>query len=377
MRRINIFKSGKHTSAAGNELSFSEDHLKSSVAAYDPKIHEAPVVVGHPKDNHPAYGWVRSLEYSEGEGLFAIPDQIDEAFEEMVIRGRFKKVSASFYTPESPVNPVPGTYYLRHVGFLGAKPPAVKGLKGVEFNETEEGVIEFSDAWDAHTQASIFRKLREFIIDKFSKEEADQIIPDYAVSDLENSARDKSNNSDDAGLPAFGETDNPDPTGGDMDPKKMQAEIDRLKSEKEALETENADFKEREKKLKDNEAQARKQVIAAHVDGLVAAGRVLPAQRDNLVGFMETLSDEVSCDFSESNQKKQLSQLEVMKAITASMPQQVSFDEHGQSDDSASEIDPNEVAERAKTFKTAQEQKGIDISFTEACAAVEAGKDKQ
>jgi len=378
MKRIHIFKSGKHTSASGTELDFSEDQLKASVLAYDPKLHEAPVVVGHPKDNHPAYGWVRTMEYQENGGVFVVPDQIDEAFEEMVQKGRFKKVSASFYTPESPVNPVPGTYYLRHVGFLGAQPPAVKGLKGVEFNEAEEGVIEFSDSWDSQTQAGIFRRLREFIIDKFSKEEADQIIPDYAVSDLENSARDKLNDSDDsAGLPAFGENENPDLNGGDMDPKEMQAEIDRLKQQNTDLETANASFQERENTLKSREAETRKKLIAGHVDGLVSTGQVLPVQRDNLVAFMETLSEEVSLDFSEGDQKKAVSQLEAMKAITAGMPKQVPFGEQGDSDESFSELDPNQIAQRAKTFKAEQEAKGIEMSFTEACESVEAGKDKQ
>ena len=35
--------------------------LQKTVAAYDPAIHEAPIVIGHPRDNKPAWGWVRSL----------------------------------------------------------------------------------------------------------------------------------------------------------------------------------------------------------------------------------------------------------------------------------------------------------------------------
>jgi len=41
---------------------------------------------------------------------------------------------------------VPGVYYLRHVGFLGAQPPAVKGLRPIELAEGEPGVIHFSEA---------------------------------------------------------------------------------------------------------------------------------------------------------------------------------------------------------------------------------------
>lgn len=75
---------------------------------------------------------MRSLAAGD-DGLNAEPHQVDPEFAEMVNAGRFKKISASFYTPDAPNNPVPGVYYLRHVGFLGAQPPAVKGLKQAEF----------------------------------------------------------------------------------------------------------------------------------------------------------------------------------------------------------------------------------------------------
>ena len=63
----------------------------------------------------------------------------------MVAAGAFKKISASFYSPSSPQNPVPGVYYLRHVGFLGAQPPAVKGLRNPAFADGEDGVISFEE----------------------------------------------------------------------------------------------------------------------------------------------------------------------------------------------------------------------------------------
>lgn len=100
MKSIHIFKPGKHTSSQGQALSFTEDLLKASVDAYDTGLHEAPIVIGHPKDNGPAWGWVNALEYSE-DGLVANTQQVDPQFEEMVQAGRFKKVSASFYAPDS------------------------------------------------------------------------------------------------------------------------------------------------------------------------------------------------------------------------------------------------------------------------------------
>ncbi|WP_237741485.1 hypothetical protein [Anabaena sp. PCC 7108] len=138
---LEIFKAGKHTAMDGRTLSFGEGDVTASIKAYDPSIHEAPLVVGHPKADAPAYGWVKNLTGNTGL-MQAIPHQVDPTFAEMVNAGRFKKISASFYTPDSPVNPVPGIYYLKHVGFLGAQAPAVKGLKSASFEESEQGILD-------------------------------------------------------------------------------------------------------------------------------------------------------------------------------------------------------------------------------------------
>ncbi len=141
-KRIEIFKAGRHTDMNGRTIDFSAGDLIAAAAAYDPALHEAPVVVGHPHTDDPAYGWVAGLSSPDGN-LFADLAEVDADFAEMVRAGRFKKISASFYTPESSQNPAPGVYYLRHVGFLGAQPPAIKGLKPVAFAASEEGTIQF------------------------------------------------------------------------------------------------------------------------------------------------------------------------------------------------------------------------------------------
>lgn len=144
---LHIFRAGRHTAQSGQSFEFSEAEVEGIAAAYDPALHEAPIVVGHPRTDAPAYGWVKSLR-AEGAELFAEPDQVEPAFAEMVRAGRFKRISASFYAPKSAANPTPGTYYLKHVGFLGAQPPAVKGLKAAEFAEDAEAVtleIAFSE----------------------------------------------------------------------------------------------------------------------------------------------------------------------------------------------------------------------------------------
>ena len=63
---IQIFKPGTHTAMSGAVLAFSESDLAACAAAYDPAKHEAPLVVGHPKHDAPAYGWVKQLAFADG-----------------------------------------------------------------------------------------------------------------------------------------------------------------------------------------------------------------------------------------------------------------------------------------------------------------------
>ncbi|PTM95067.1 hypothetical protein C7449_104130 [Mycoplana dimorpha] len=130
------FRAGRHTSSSGQTLTFTERDLDAIAASYDPRTHEAPIVVGHPKTDAPAYGWIERV-IAKSDGLHAIPRQVNAEFSELVQQGAYKKVSAAFYPANAANNPKPGAPYLRHVGFLGAEPPAVKGLSAVQFSEGE------------------------------------------------------------------------------------------------------------------------------------------------------------------------------------------------------------------------------------------------
>ena len=160
MQKIEIFRAGKRPDSSGNLTEIKISQLAQAVTAYDPNLHEAPAVIGHPKDNAPAYAWVKGLSL-EGDTLKAELAQIDPEFSEMVQAGRFKKVSASFYLEDSPHNLKPGKLYLRHVGFLGAMPPAVKGLRNPEFSEDEKGVVNFSIEMEDNAEIKALRAENE------------------------------------------------------------------------------------------------------------------------------------------------------------------------------------------------------------------------
>lgn len=134
---LHIFKPGQWKTMAGELIDFSEADLQATAAAYDPKVSKAPLVIGHPKADKPAQGWARELQATD-RGLFALADQVDPAFAESVRDGRYGTISARFYRPTDASNPKPGVWYLRHIGFLGAQPPGVKGLDEPEFAEGAE-----------------------------------------------------------------------------------------------------------------------------------------------------------------------------------------------------------------------------------------------
>lgn len=126
IRLFQIFRAGRHAAMNGQMLTFSESDLTATAAAYAAQKDAAPLVLGHPADNRPVWGKVLKL-IVKGDGLYAFADASTQLVE-WVRAGRFRKISASFYTPRSSLNPAPGIFALRHVGFLGAMPPAVKGM---------------------------------------------------------------------------------------------------------------------------------------------------------------------------------------------------------------------------------------------------------
>lgn len=58
MKPFEIFRTGTHTSLNGQTKDFSETDLDTIASSYDPQQHEAPIVIGHPETNAPAYGWI-------------------------------------------------------------------------------------------------------------------------------------------------------------------------------------------------------------------------------------------------------------------------------------------------------------------------------
>jgi hypothetical protein len=364
MRKLEIFKPGTHTAQSGEKLDFGEQRLRESAEAYDPQLHEAPIVVGHPKNDAPAYGWIRSLSFSEGR-LEAEPEQVDPQFAELVSEGKYKKVSASFYRPNSENNPKPGVYYLRHVGFLGAQPPSVKGLKGVQFSEDDDAVtVEFGET--ERSLARVLRGLREWIIELVGTRRADEVIPNYEINELER--QDKENGQ--------AEPEMAEPGGKS---KQEGSKVSTDKTKEEVRKELEAEFAEREKQLAERERQRRREELSKDVDELVNQGKVLPRHKENLVQFMEAVDgSEEQVEFSEGDgDRKKVAPAEWLKKFLSDLPQAVDYSERapGGDEDPAGSVEaPDGYSvdpEKAKLHKQALEyQEKNDVDYVTAVQAV-------
>jgi hypothetical protein len=290
-----VFRTGTHTDSAGNEKTWTEADLDRMVHSYDPSAHEAPIVIGHPQDNAPAYGWVEALK-REGSLLLAKPKDLVPEFVEMVRRTLFKKRSISVYPDGS----------LRHVGFLGAMPPAVKGLPDVSFEDAEASVWEYADPSTAQNPKED-RKMKfvEWLRSLASKE-------GVTIDDLPRS---------------FSESD-------------IQARIDQARKEErekaatefsEAGKTRERALKDREDALSLREAESRKNGIAAFCEGLLKEGRLTPGMMKHGMGvkpFLEALTGiETTFDFAEGGDGKKQTPLEFMESFLAALPKSIEFGE--------------------------------------------------
>jgi len=176
---IEVFKEGTQTSSSGITKEYTADDLDTIVAMYNGQdAHEAPLVIGHPATDDPAWGWVKELKHV-GTKLMAFVDSVKDEVVESVESGAYKKVSIALYP----------NMLLRHIGLRGAAPPAVKGLAPIAFAESEfDEYIWATDEWRVPVIGRILRNLRDFWIEKFGKDEADKAMPSYDLDMLIDSA---------------------------------------------------------------------------------------------------------------------------------------------------------------------------------------------
>lgn len=386
---IEVFRAGTHTSSEGHTRTWTEEDLERIAETYNNQSdHEAPVVLGHPRDNAPAYGWVESLSVKKGV-LLAKLTSLTEEFMEWVKAGRYKKRSIALYADG----------LLRHVGFLGAMPPAVKGLKDVAFSDGDAEEYEFGD-YRMSTVGRVFSRIREWLISKGdSIEEVDKVIPSNDLENLSWNMPDvppyvteeiavlRSQVEDLRAIvlatPSYSENT---PMAENLKDKNDKPEANEYAEQISTLQTQNSALQAENTKMAGQIEQLGKQVSVLQQQNLEASfrefldsaeikKRVTPAMRDMAMDELRMAAKQGEFEFSDG---KKESALERKKALMLTWPVQVEFEERatrqhaatqsataatGFDIDDRSTFDPERRDLTTKANKVAKEKA---ISFSEA-----------
>lgn len=178
-RIFQCFKAGTHKAMAGNTLTFTDADLEKMASNYKFRRpgENAPLVLGHPKTDEPAYGQVKELFVKQGV-LYAVADVSDRLIS-LVREKSYNTVSAAFTEAK-----ILGGWALRHIGFLGAVQPAVKDLEPLKFSEysPDTGLLAFAGTggnlsgnlpcfkapigWDVSTERmALYNRIRQITSD--------------------------------------------------------------------------------------------------------------------------------------------------------------------------------------------------------------------
>lgn len=128
--KFHIFSPGNHTSASGHGVSITKEDLEKTAQIFKSNF-RVPMILGHSTharpDVMPALGWLKDVKLDEDGKLYALVEST-KAGSSLIEGNYLNNVSASFYSPDSPLNPSPNHWTLRHLACLGAEVPSLKDL---------------------------------------------------------------------------------------------------------------------------------------------------------------------------------------------------------------------------------------------------------
>lgn len=261
--RIHVLKPGTYPGRNG-EVKVTPQIISELAETYNPALSEAPLVIGHPKFEDAAMGWIENLEVV-GNNLFVNTKKVATELSEAVEAGKYKNVSIAFYNPTTPGNPVPGKCYVKHLGFLGAMSPAVKGLQPVaEFAELEDGIdCALIELCETEAPAPIITPVTEFSL---ADAAAARKLSETEFSELAEY--------------------------GGMTPEALAQLEDSLFAKIAQLKQRELNISYKEQSLKQAEIDAQWRKIEMFAEGEVVDGRLLPKDKMAFVEMCKTLSGE-------------------------------------------------------------------------------------
>jgi len=367
-KRIEVFRPGSFVAMGGAAFSATAEDLSDLAERYDPVDHPVPVVIGHPKTDDPAYGWVKAFSYDdEAERLYADIGELEPQFSDAVEDGRYKRISMAFYKEGAASNPAGDALYPKHVGFLGATAPAVPGLKPVQFSgdEDETIAVEFADPAFKDV-AGILQKLREWLISEKDIETADNILPNYQIRWIDQAGDTPLDN----GSPEFSENDEDDDMAlKPQKSKKAPKSIPSADDQAAAFAEREAELDARQAELDEREAEQRHETHVSFADELINDGRLPSGNKNKVVALLDGTSDldADEIEFADGKETKKADLVDLFKDILKTQPKIVEFGEMNLGDTpDGEEPDPETIANEAIAFRESQRQSGIEITTSAA-----------
>lgn len=243
-------------------------HIAEAVACYNPDKNPAPLVFGHPTNDSPALGLISGAR-ADGSKLFLKVRDIADAVKTAVKENRILGRSIAFWDPDHPSNPSPGKYAIRHLGLLGGMAPAIPGMGKLKFSDDESTLEEDGDV---PPEAAVI-----FAVE--SGTPTQRIIEPQPRGEKE-------------------------PTMEFTAEQKAELEARAEKAEKEAAELREANEK-RDREFAAAEATRRASENEAALTAAVEAGKILPAEKDDLAKLFEAL-DTKALVFSAGEQEPRI-----------------------------------------------------------------------
>lgn len=200
-RWVEIFRGGTHAPSSGGTATFTETDLQELAESFNGSTasgHRVPLVLGHPKDNAPAWGWLEQVK-RVGNSLFGTFKDVRQEMVDWVENKHFQSISPRIYPRNHPSNPTPGQLNFGHIGALGGQQPAVKGMAPLAFSESEPdglldfefaeiSVMEFGDYMSLGTAlshiAKVFQMQRDMMLAADGMEATDKIFPRDLIDGL-------------------------------------------------------------------------------------------------------------------------------------------------------------------------------------------------
>ena len=356
-----VFRAGRHTALSGQTRTVTRSDLDRIVERYDGAGQPSPCVITHNELYSPfAYAQIADLRVGAGDVLEARcrQDTIEPQFAALVADGRLYNRSVQLLPDED------AGWRLGHVAFLGAEPPAVKGLEPIRFAAT--GVVFASEKpWEQVEAVSrwadlvgVVRRLAQRLLEP---DDAEAVMPDWMVQDAQREVGRAQER-------AAREVDEE----GDMSRATTysQAELDTA-AEKAAAKAKQ-EFAAREAALeKERRALARGR-LKSRVEELIEAGRVTPAQAEGLVEFALVLEGAAALEFSrgegEGAATVHTSPNEWLFAFLEKLPVQVEINREtgGAGPERPDLADAGEIRRAALEYQATEQEKGRRVSDAEA-----------